>query len=107
MPKVVVLGGGMVGGVMARDLAADRTLKVTVVDRDEAVLARIAGKAPVETRRADLSDAQLVRDLCGGFDLAVGAAPGFLGLRCLRAAIEAGRNVVDISFMPEDARECD
>jgi saccharopine dehydrogenase-like NADP-dependent oxidoreductase len=107
MPKVIVLGGGMVGGVMARDLAADRTLQVTVADRDEAVLARISGKAPVATRRADLSDAQLVRDLCGGFDLVVGAAPGFLGLRCLQAAIEAGRNVVDISFMPEDARVLD
>jgi lysine 6-dehydrogenase len=107
MREILVLGGGMVGGVMARDLAADAELQVTVVDRDERVLARLAERAKVRTQRADLADAAAVRSLCGKFDLVVGAAPGFLGLQCLRAVLEAGRPVVDISFMPEDARQLD
>lgn len=107
MPRIAVLGGGLVGGVMARDLAADGTHEVTVVDRDDRVLAELARRMPIRTLGADLADAAAVRSLCAGFDLVVGAAPGFLGLSVLRAALEAGRNVVDISFMPEDARTLD
>ncbi|MBI5489936.1 MAG: saccharopine dehydrogenase NADP-binding domain-containing protein [Deltaproteobacteria bacterium] len=107
MSEVVVLGGGMVGGIMTRDLATEPGLHVTVVDRDPAVLERLARRAPVATERADLSDPDAVRVLCRRFDLVVGAAPGFLGLRCLRAVLEAGKPVVDISFMPEDARQLD
>jgi len=107
MARIGVLGGGLVGGVMARDLAADGAHEVTVVDRDERVLADLARRLPVRTQRGDLADADAVRTLCSGFDLVVGAAPGFLGLSVLRAVLEAGRNVVDISFMPEDARTLD
>jgi saccharopine dehydrogenase-like NADP-dependent oxidoreductase len=107
MARIAVLGGGLVGGVMARDLAADGAHEVTVVDRDDRVLAELARRMPIRTHRADLADAAGVRTLCAGFELVVGAAPGFLGLSVLRAALEAGRNVVDISFMPEDARTLD
>jgi saccharopine dehydrogenase-like NADP-dependent oxidoreductase len=107
MKKVVVLGGGLVGGVIARDIAEDPALKVTVVDRDEQVLARLRQRAKVETRRADLADSAAVTALAAEHDFVIGCAPGFLGLGVLRAVIEAGRDCVDISFMPEDARVLD
>ncbi|HEY3354303.1 MAG TPA: saccharopine dehydrogenase C-terminal domain-containing protein, partial [Polyangia bacterium] len=107
MKKVVVLGGGLVGGVIARDIAEDPALKVTVVDRDEQVLARLRQRAKVETRRADLADSAAVTALAAENDFVIGCAPGFLGLGVLRAVIEAGRDCVDISFMPEDARVLD
>jgi saccharopine dehydrogenase-like NADP-dependent oxidoreductase len=107
MKKVVVLGGGLVGGVMARDLATDSSLRVTVVDRDEGVLASLKKRMDVDTRRADVSDLSAVRELAQAHDFVVGAAPGFLGFRVLKTILEAGRNVVDISFMPEDATELD
>jgi saccharopine dehydrogenase-like NADP-dependent oxidoreductase len=31
--KIIVLGGGLVGAPMVRDLAADRSFEVTVADR--------------------------------------------------------------------------
>jgi lysine 6-dehydrogenase len=107
MKKVVVLGGGLVGGVMARDLAADPGLQVTVVDRDEALLARLKARLKVGTERADFADLPRVGALAQEHDLVVGAVPGFLGFRVLRALIEARRPVVDISFMPENALELD
>ena len=107
MKKVVVLGGGLVGGVMARDLAADAGLKVTVVDRDEALLARLKERIPVATERADFSDLGRVHALAEAHDLVVGAVPGFLGFRVLRTLIQARRPVVDISFMPENALDLD
>ena len=36
-------------------------------------------------------------------DLVVGAVPGFMGFATLKRVIEAGKDVVDISFFPEDA----
>lgn len=36
------------------------------------------------------------------FDLVIGAVPGFMGFKTLKTVIEAGKNIVDISFMPED-----
>ena len=107
MKKVIVLGAGLVGGVMARDLAEDSSLRVTVVDRDEARLARLRGRLPVEVQKVDLADLARVKTLAQTHDLVIGAAPGFMGHAVLRAVLEAKRPIVDISFMPEDATDLD
>lgn len=107
VPKIVVLGAGRVGAVIAADLCADA--KVTVADSNPASLAqaraRSGGRAKI--RRADLADPKTVRRLAEGHDLVVGALPSKLGFQALRAVLEAGRSCVDISFMPEDACELD
>ncbi|MBA1336933.1 MAG: hypothetical protein HPY66_3369 [Firmicutes bacterium] len=105
--RVIVLGGGLVGGVMAKDLAKDPHIEVTVADRDEGVLNRLAGEAPVKGVRADLSDAGTIKDLVKDYDQVVGAVPGFMGINMLKAVIEAGKNISDISFAPEDFMELD
>jgi saccharopine dehydrogenase-like NADP-dependent oxidoreductase len=105
--KVVVLGAGMVGAAMARDLADDSGLRVDVADVRTDALDRVAERAPVGRVRADLGDPAAVRRLVAGYDLVVGALPSVIGLSTLRAVIEAGRDCVDISFMPENALELD
>jgi saccharopine dehydrogenase-like NADP-dependent oxidoreductase len=106
--KLVVLGAGMVGSAIARDLADDAGLRVDVADVRPEALERVAGKArPLGTVRADLSDPEAVKRLVAGYDLVVGALPSVIGFRTLRAVIEAGRDLVDISFMPENAVELD
>ncbi|MCP4572817.1 MAG: saccharopine dehydrogenase [bacterium] len=100
--KIVVLGAGLVGGPMARDLAADERFDVTVADVSAPALAYLAGLAPVATVVADLSDPATVTSLVGEYDLVVGAMPGHLGYATLEAVIAAGRPVVDIAFFPED-----
>ena len=101
--KVAVLGAGMVGKEIAKDLA--RRFDVTAVDRSQDVLdAAFAGKAgrAVKTRRADLSKAAALRRAIASADLVVGALPGFMGRAALETIIRAGKPVVDISFFPED-----
>lgn len=105
MARIVVLGAGMVGAAMAVDLAGSH--QVVSVDRDAARLAALAGRWPLETRVADLARADAVADACRDADLVVGAVPGFMGFETLRTVIEAGKNVVDISFFPEDPFELD
>lgn len=100
MKKIIVLGAGLVGGVMALDLAKDH--EVTAADRSEEALSRLQKKGKLNTIRADLSDVEVVKKLVKDFDLVVGALPGFMGYRALQAVLEAGKNIVDISFFPED-----
>ena len=106
--KLVVLGAGMVGTAIARDLAEDARLRVDVADVRQQALERVAGEGPaIGTVRADLADPAAVKRLVAGYDLVLGALPSVIGLQTLRAVIEAGRDVVDISFMPENAAELD
>ena len=101
--KVVVLGAGLVGGPMAIDLARDGEFEVTVADIDDQALNRLSSANPaIDTVTTDLSDPDLVTKLVAGHDLALNAVPGFMGYRTLQAIIEAGRDVVDIAFFPED-----
>lgn len=109
MPTAIVLGGGMVGSVMAADLAADDDFEVVIADvRPEALQAahqRAAGR--VQTVQADCADPDAVRRLVEPFDIVLGALASRIGFQTLRAVIDAGKNYCDISFMPENALDLD
>jgi saccharopine dehydrogenase-like NADP-dependent oxidoreductase len=100
--RILVLGGGMVGNAIARDLALDDDFQVTVVDISEQALAAFANDGAINTVQADLSNSSKVASLAGEHDLVVGAVPGHMGFSAVRAALEMRRDVVDISFFPED-----
>ena len=96
---IIVLGAGRVGAAMARDLAKDGEFQVTVADVSEAALGRLQG---VGTRKADLSNMAGVVAAVEGADLVVGAVPGFMGFETVKAVLQAGKDIVDISFFEED-----
>ena len=96
--KILVLGGGAQGRVIAADLA--RSLpsdQVSVAD-----VRRPALPSEVAWVEADASDKQALARLISGYDLAVGALPSRYGFGAMEAAIEAGRPLVDVSFAAED-----
>jgi lysine 6-dehydrogenase len=99
--KITVLGAGMVGSVIAADLAKDNRFSVHVWDASAASLEALKGRV-LQTTKADLSDPRVVASAVEDADLVVQALPGFLGFRTLRVLLERGRNTVDVSFMPED-----
>jgi lysine 6-dehydrogenase len=99
MQQVTVLGAGMVGSVMARDLATD--FAVRVVDRDPRALLPLA-EAGIPVAEADLSDAGEVTRQVADARWVVGAVPGFMGRQTVQTVLEAGKEIVDISFFPED-----
>lgn len=100
--NITVLGCGLVGGPMARDLAGESTFAVTVADMRRDALERVQGPPNLETIQADLRDAARVKALVAHSDLVLSAVPGHMGFGVLRTLIEAGKNVVDIAFFPED-----
>jgi saccharopine dehydrogenase-like NADP-dependent oxidoreductase len=104
MKKIVVLGSGMVGRIMALDLSSEFEVAAADVSPDN--LAKLEGTA-VKPLRADLSSPGALRGIVESADLVIGAVPGSMGFAALREVISAGRDIVDISFFPEDALALD
>ncbi|UWZ83563.1 saccharopine dehydrogenase family protein [Occallatibacter riparius] len=103
--KIVVLGAGRVGKVIAADLSTE--YDVTSADISEQALSALAARFPVKTRVTDLADPKAVGQAIKDADLVVCAVPGFMGFSTLRTILENDKNVVDISFFAEDAFELD
>ena len=107
MKRILVLGGGLVGSVIARDLSDDGELDVTLADIRPDALDRICADSRITGRVADCADPDCIREMAPEYDLIVGALPGRFGYEALKAVIESGRNYCDITFMPEDAWDLD
>ena len=106
MSKIIVLGAGMVGSAMAIDLATKH--QVTLTDVNTAVLQMIQSEHTyIQTAELDVSHIEALQKMISPFDLVICAVPGFLGFKTLKTIIEAGKDVVDISFFPENALELD
>jgi lysine 6-dehydrogenase len=99
MAKILVLGAGMVGSAMAKDLSTKH--EVSSADFNQRNLDSLDG-FQINTILADLSDVSKVKELVENHDIILGAVPGFMGFQTCEAVIEAGKNMVDISFFPED-----
>jgi len=105
MAKILVLGAGMVGSAMVRDLAERH--EVLSTDFSAEALAPLASVPNVTTQQLDCTDAAAVTAAANAVDAVVCAVPGALGFNTLKTLIEAGAKVADISFFPEDALELD
>jgi len=104
--KIITLGCGNIGSVAARDLAESvPSAEIVVSDmnhqRAEETAKKI-GRNNVSHMQVDASNHSELVDTLKGFELVVGALPGFMGFRTCKASIAAKVNMVDISFMPED-----
>ncbi|TRX22195.1 saccharopine dehydrogenase family protein [Flavobacterium franklandianum] len=106
MTNIIVLGAGMVGSAMAADLSKKHS--VTLADLSIQRLEYIKEKHPkIGVLQVDVCDKENLLSILKDFDLVVCAVPGFLGFETIKTVIEAGKNVVDISFFPENALELD
>jgi lysine 6-dehydrogenase len=100
--NIAVLGAGMVGSAIALDLAT--SFQVTSFDVHQQHLDLLQKKNPsITTHQADLQKHGAYENLLKPFDLVVCAVPGFMGFATLRQVILCQKDVVDISFFPEDA----
>lgn len=100
MKKIIVLGAGLVGKAITIDLAQNH--EVTSVDLNENALDELGIHHKIHTVKANLTEYANIKDLIKEYDLVIGAVPGFMGFNVLKSVIEAGKNIVDISFFDED-----
>lgn len=100
--KILVLGGGLVGSVIARDLANSKDNQVVVADVDTKVLDDLARTPAIDAMKMDVTDKSALTKAAKDADLVIGAVPGRLGYPMLENVIKAGTHIVDISFSNED-----
>ncbi len=105
MKKISVLGAGMVGKAIAIDL--HKKFDVTSYDIDGKSLAFLSENFDIKVKKTDLSVDKNISDSVKNADFVVNAVPGFMGYHTLKQIIKAQKDVVDISFFPEDAFELD
>lgn len=89
------------------DLASEPGWSVKAVDRSQYSLDKFGSHEGVQVACEDVSNEEVLRDVIRDADLVVNAVPGDMGFETMRRIIDAGKNVVDISFFSEDAFELD
>ncbi len=105
--KVLVLGYGFVGSVIVNDLVSSNlTSIIGIVDLN---YERIKGlhNEKIETFNINVNDRDNLVKLMKRYDVVIGALPGSLGFKAEEAAVMAGVNMVDVSYMPEDPFQLD
>ncbi len=105
--RAVVLGCGMIGQTIARDLASDVEFDVAVADISPANLHRLADESSIVTHEVNLGDTAALGKVISSADIVLGALPSVIGIQSLRVIIEAKKPYCDITFMPEDAMSLD
>lgn len=104
MSNIIVLGAGMVGSTMAIDMAKKHS--VTLTDLAQTALDSALLRCPELTvQKLDVTNKPALQQTIKPYDLVICAVPGFLGFETLKWIIEAEKNVVDISFFPENSLE--
>jgi saccharopine dehydrogenase-like NADP-dependent oxidoreductase len=98
--NIIVLGSGLVGGPMARDLAKE--FDVSLADINKEALKKAIGDFPITGIVKDLSKEENIIEIIADQDLVINAVPGHMGFKTLERVIDAGKNIVDIAFFPED-----
>jgi len=99
--KVVVLGAGMVGHVIAMDLSTQ--YQVVVADKNPLSLQKFKNNNSIITQETDVQDNAQLQKIIQDADLVITALPGFMAYDVLKNVIQSGKSVADISFYPEDA----
>jgi saccharopine dehydrogenase-like NADP-dependent oxidoreductase len=104
MHTIIVLGAGMIGRTIAIDLTKKHN--VTLADFSQEALKSSKNKCNLlKILELDVTKKEVLKQTLQPFDLVVCAVPGFLGFETLKTIIEAKKNVVDISFFPENSLE--
>ena len=91
----------MVGSAMALDLANNHN--VFLSDNNKKSLTKVQSQNhSIKIQQIDVTNKNALSEWIQPADVVLLAVPGFLGYETLKTIIEAGKDVVDISFAPEN-----
>jgi saccharopine dehydrogenase-like NADP-dependent oxidoreductase len=95
--RITLLGAGHIGHTISELLGSSGDYEVTVVDRSEAALAKIATGPRVATRVADTAGPAALLQVLRGQDAVVNALPYHLAVPAATAAREARAHYFDLT----------
>jgi saccharopine dehydrogenase-like NADP-dependent oxidoreductase len=97
MHRVLLLGAGKIGRMIARLLVDSGDYRVIVGDVSPAALERIASRVGVQTRPADVESPADLADALAGCDSVISALSYFYNPRVAEAALAAGVSYFDLT----------
>ncbi|MCX7995607.1 MAG: saccharopine dehydrogenase family protein [candidate division WOR-3 bacterium] len=98
--KILILGCGMQGRVVAEDLSRSYS-EITVLDIDKNNLDRL--KRPnIKKIQFDINDKKRLIRLMSDYDLLIGALPARFGFFTMECAVETGVDLIDMSYSSVD-----
>ncbi len=101
MAKVFQIGAGLIGKTMAIDLSKDHDLHLA--DFDVENLRKVKSINPqIKVESFNIKNKFDLKNFIQPADIVLLAVPGFLGFQTLKTILECKKNVVDISFSPEN-----
>lgn len=104
--KAVQIGAGLVGSIIASDMS--RNFDVTVADLNERALKSAKSDVPqLNPVMCSCTDETALSEVIKDADIVTAGVPGKFGRKMMETVIKAGKNMTDISFMPEDFEELD
>jgi saccharopine dehydrogenase-like NADP-dependent oxidoreductase len=98
--KILILGCGMQGRIVAQDLAS-YPFEITVLDIDRNNLRKLNCPA-IKKLQFDIKDRRKLIRLISNYDLVIGALPAKFGFYSMETAVEAGVDMVDMSYSSTD-----
>ncbi|MGD8566817.1 MAG: saccharopine dehydrogenase C-terminal domain-containing protein [Gammaproteobacteria bacterium] len=101
MANIIILGAGRIGRTIAMDLAEQHNIQALDIDAHKLDALQESNNA-IDVRQVDLLSARSIGKAIEPADLVISAVPGDMGYHTLEAIIQNGKNVVDISFFPEE-----
>ncbi len=101
MAKVFQIGAGLVGKTMAIDLSKDHDLHLA--DFDVENLKKVKSINPqIKVENLNIKNKLDLKNFIQPADIVLLSVPGFLGFQTIKTILECKKNVVDISFSPEN-----
>ncbi|MEO0143061.1 MAG: saccharopine dehydrogenase C-terminal domain-containing protein [candidate division WOR-3 bacterium] len=97
---ICVLGCGMQGRVAAVELSKNHN--VTVLDINCSNLKQLKKIPRIKTLEFDVTEGKKLCRFLKNFDIVLGALPSSLGFYSLECALKAKKDIVDMSYLPED-----
>jgi saccharopine dehydrogenase-like NADP-dependent oxidoreductase len=104
MRKVLLLGAGKIGSMIARFLSAGRDYAVLVGDDDPAALERIGDQANLETTLVNADDPRQLASVLAGRELVISALSYAHNTTVAQAALAAGASYFDLTEDIETTR---
>lgn len=100
--QITVLGTGLVGYTIVKDLAKEKNFQIIAVDINQDVLSKLHSQSNIKTIQRNLQEPDTIAPIISDSELVINAVPGFMGFQTLKKIIECGKDVIDISFFSEN-----
>jgi lysine 6-dehydrogenase len=101
MSTILVLGCGLMGPVIAKDCAESKDITMVsgcdISNKQLKICSKFVSNKKFESFKLDLTDYEALVEKMKGFDVVVNASAAQFSLNVLKAAMETGVNVVDLS----------